>query len=376
MMLKPRMELGQHIRDCDSELFLIHTTDTPQTPPHSPRSTLAMPSELSFAVFKGSEAGKVVQSISTRERLLPDEVLLKVTHSGVCGTDVHFKSKDIVLGHEGVGIIEQIGSGVKAFSVGDRAGFGFLQNACENCAQCRASDEIYCHSRQIYGLGILDQGSFATYSIQKAAFIFPIPSKLDSAYAAPLMCAGATVFNALFTGNVRPADRVGVIGVGGLGHLAIQFAAKMGCEVTVFSSSDSKKQEALQLGATEFYATRGMKTLEGAKEINHLLVTTSAQPDWDLYIPIMAPRGTIFPLSVSQENLVVPYMPLVVGGLRIQGSLVCSRGVHSKMLEFAATQGIKPFVETFDMSVEGIEQAFERMEQGKLRYRAVLVAKQ
>jgi D-arabinose 1-dehydrogenase-like Zn-dependent alcohol dehydrogenase len=186
--------------------------------------------------------------------------------------------------------------------------------------------------------------------------------------------SGATVFNALQMYGAKSTDRVGVIGVGGLGHLAIQFAAKMGCEVVVFSGTDSKKEEAMKLGAGEFYATKGVKELKITKPINHLLVTASAQPDWNLYLPIMAPGGSIFPLSVSEGDLSVPYMPLLQKSLRIQGSLVAAREIHREMLEFAAFHSIKPIVQTFHLDKDGIDEAFKTLEDGKMRYRGVLVA--
>lgn len=133
----------------------------------------------------------------------------------------------------------------------------------------------------MYGVCELDQGSFATHAVWKDTFLFHIPDKLPLEHAAPLMCGGATVFNALYTYGVEPTHRVGIVGVGGLGHLAIAFAAKMGCEVVVFSGTDSKKDEAMGLGAKEFVAMKGKEKLD-IKPVNHLLVTTSAQPDWKL----------------------------------------------------------------------------------------------
>lgn len=175
---------------------------------------------------------------------------------------------------------------------------------------------------------------------------------------------------------VKAGERVGIVGVGGLGHLAIQFAAKMGCEVVVFSGSDSKKEEALKLGAKEFYATKGAKELKlkGDRGIDRLLVTASAQVDWSLYQSLMNPRGVIYPLTVSDGDLKMPYMPLLASGLRVQGVVVGSRQIHREMLQFAATQGIKPIIQTFPMTKQGIEQCFEALEGGKMRYRGVLVA--
>jgi D-arabinose 1-dehydrogenase-like Zn-dependent alcohol dehydrogenase len=226
----------------------------------------------------------------------------------------------------------------------------------------------------MYGVDDKDKGAFASHVIWKAAFLFHIPDAISSEEAAPLMCAGATVFNALYLGNVRATDRVGVLGVGGLGHLAIQFAAKMGCEVVVFSGTDSKRAEAKELGASEFYATKGVKKIDIERPVDYLIVTTSVQPDWNLFLPVVASLGTIFPLSVSAGELGVPYMDVVVRGIRVQGCICPSRGVHVKMLRFAAFHGIKPIVQRFQMNVEGIEEAMKMLENGKVRYRAVLIA--
>ena len=228
----------------------------------------------------------------------------------------------------------------------------------------------------MYGYGNLHQGSLASHVVWREAFLFRIPDSIASEHAAPLQCGGATVFNALETYGARPTERVGIIGVGGLGHLAIQFASKMGCQVVVFSGTDSKKEEAMKLGATEFYATKGLKELQISKPINRLLVTTSQQPDWAMYQAILAPGATIMPISVSGGNLQMPYMPLIEKGLRVQGSLVAARAIHTKMLEFAAVHGIRPIIETFPLNKKGIEEAFEKLDNGKMRYRGVLVAKE
>lgn len=186
------------------------------------------------------------------------------------------------------------------------------------------------------------------------------------------MCGGATVYNVLRL--AKATDVVGVIGVGGLGHLAIQFAAKMGCEVVVFSSTDSKKSEATKLGASDFIATKDVKELKVSRPIDHLVVTTSRQPDWKLYLPIVAPGAAIYPLTVSEGDLAVPYSFVSSKELKIQGSIVAARGVHRDMLAFAAHHQIRPIIETFPMTVEGIEEGFQKLADGKMRYRGVMVA--
>lgn len=150
----------------------------------------------------------------------------------------------------------------------------------------------------------------------------------------------------------------------------------MGCEVVVFSGTDSKKAEAFELGAKEFYATKGVKelTLENGRGLDRLIITSSAHIDWSLYLKVLNPRAVMYPLSVDSENLSTPYMPIILQGYRIQGSLVGSRHIHREMLEFAAAQGVRPKTMTFPMTKHGIEEAFQTLKDGKMRYRGVLVA--
>ncbi|OAP54667.1 hypothetical protein AYL99_11115 [Fonsecaea erecta] len=327
---------------------------------------------VEFTVFKGSKAG-IVKATSQRE-VGPHDVLVKITHSGLCGTDLHHKELDMGLGHEGTGIVEDVGKDVTIFKKGDRAGWGYIHNSCGHCKECLRGAETFCSERQYYGAANLDQGSLGSHAVWNENFLFKIPEEIALEDAAPLMCGGATVFNALQFHGVKSTDRVGVIGVGGLGHLAIQFAAAMGCEVAVFSGTESKKEEALKLGAKEFYATKGLKQLKVSKPIDHLLVTTASQPDWNMYLPIMAPSGTIYPLTVSFEDLKMPYMDIIMGGLKIQGSLVAARRIHREMLDFAASHGVKPIIQTFPLTESGVDEAFRTLEEGKMRYRGVLVA--
>ena len=327
---------------------------------------------VDFTVFKGGKDG--VHEASSHREIGAKEVLVKITHSGLCGTDIHYKGADMALGHEGVGTVQEIGEEVTLFKEGDRVGWGYLHDSCGHCKQCLSGKETFCAERKLYGDADLDQGSLGSHAIWKEDFLFNVPEGMSSEDAAPLMCGGATVFNALQVHGIKSTDRVGVIGVGGLGHLAIQFAAAMGCEVVVFSGSDSKKEEATRLGAREFIATKGEKQLKISKPINHLLVTTASQPDWNLYLPLMAPSGAIYPLTVSNDELKMPYMQLIMNGLKIQGTIIAAREIHREMLEFAVFHNIKPVVQTFPMTQGGINEAFQNLEEGKMRYRGVLVA--
>ncbi|KAF8851279.1 putative NADP-dependent alcohol dehydrogenase C 2 [Acephala macrosclerotiorum] len=319
----------------------------------------------SFTVFKGSQDGKILQSTTTRE-VKADKVMIKVSHSGVCGTDLHFLNKDIVLGHEGVGTIiaspplifsfasppplylkpphlvrqkadgtQELGKDVLNLKEGDTAGWNYVQSSCLSCAPCLSSPEQLCPTASLFGTSNLDQGSFATHGIWKASFVYKIPEGMEPKYAVLLMCGGATVFHTLRSLGVGPGERVGIVGVGGLGHLAIQFASKMGCEAVVFSE----------------------------KKLAHLIITSSQPPDWGTMLKLMAPKGVIYPLTVNEGTLPMPYRALIRLELRVQGSRVSPRDLH----------GVRPIVEEFPMSREGIEEAMRKLNSGRMRYRGVLV---
>lgn len=328
----------------------------------------------SFTVYKGSKDGQVVKSQTTKPDLQGDQVLLRVTASGLCGTDSHYRTTDMGLGHEGVGIIEETGPAVTHLKKGDRVGYGYLHHSCGHCQECLKGTETYCPDRGLYGYADLDQGSFASHAVWRESYLFKVPDSMSDEVAAPMMCGGATVFNALHQYNVQPTETVAIMGVGGLGHLAIQFAAKMGCRVVVLSGSDRKKDEAMRLGAHEFIATKDVKEITPSQKIDRLLVTTSAQPEWEKIVPALAPGATIHPLSVDSGNFSMPYMPLLAQGLTIQGSVVASRFVHKRMLEFAALHKIEPIVEKFPMNEKSINEAMDKLAAGNMRYRGVFVA--
>ncbi|KAJ6521936.1 putative NADP-dependent alcohol dehydrogenase C 2 [Mycena vulgaris] len=329
---------------------------------------------IDFTVFKGTPEG-IVQATTHSASPTGNQILIKITHSGICGTDEHYKEANIGLGHEGVGTVQQLGEDVQGFKVGDIVGWGYTHRTCGTCDQCLLGHDQYCQNRELYGVHNFHQGSFGSHAIWDASFVFHVPEGLAPEYAAPLMCGGATVFNVIETYNIRPTDRVGVVGVGGLGHLAVQFLGKMGASVIVFSSTESKRQEALGLGATEFYVTKGVKELKIGKPLDHLIVTTNSLPDWSLFLDIIKPTGSIYPLTVSLDGKFdIPTFPILVKGINIQGSAVAARSVHKRMLDFAARNGIKPMIERFPMTKSGVEEGMAKLRNGKMRYRGVLVA--
>jgi len=329
--------------------------------------------EVSFKVYRGSESGKIVADKTTRT-LGPNDVFIRIAHSGVCGTDEHFLHSGCVLGHEGVGYVEEIGPDVRRVKKGDRVGFGFVHKVCGNCEYCLNGREQYCLEAKKYGRADLDVGSFATHAVWDADMLFSIPDGLELKDAAPLMCAGATVWTALTTYGLKPGDRVGIQGIGGLGHLAIQFAAKLGCEVVVLSSSESKREEAKKLGATQFFVSKGDFDYPQDKLLNHLLICGSANPDYSKLIPLMAVNGTIYPLTVSTAPTPFVFYSLVSKGIKIQGSSVADRSSVRRMIDFATLHQIKPVLMEWKMDEAGIEAAMGKLRTGGIRYRAVLNA--
>ncbi|KAE9398199.1 NADP-dependent alcohol dehydrogenase [Gymnopus androsaceus JB14] len=324
--------------------------------------------------FHGSPSGQIVQRKFVHPELASDEVAVKVTHSGLCGTDVHYSRADMVLGHEGVGIVHSIGSGVSSLKVGDRVGWGYPNKTCGQCEWCLQGEENYCRNIQMFGIADFEQGSLSSLAVRKEQWLFKIPEGVSSEDAAPFMCGGVTVWTPLIN-HVKPYHRVGIVGIGGLGHLAIQFAKKMGAEVVVFSATDSKREEALQLGAKEFYTTKGLddySTLGITKKIDRLLISSSTKSSLALFYPILNPKAMIFPLTFGDGDLTVPNAGTIQNGISISGTMIATRFMQNKLLEFAGRNDVHVVAEKFPMTVEGANAALERLKEGKMRYRAVL----
>jgi len=323
-------------------------------------------------VFRTVE-GKVEKAPTEIPTLKPNEVLLKITHSGLCHSDFPYMDSGIALGHEGVGVVEAIGSAVTTLRVGDRAGGGYHRNSCGKCKYCLTGQDIWCYSRDIYGEASFNTGTHGDYYVGVETYLHKIPDEISSEDAAPLQCAGATVYDALVS-VVKPGLRVGVLGIGGLGHLAIQFADKMGAEVIVFSTSQSKEAEAKGFGAKEFYLLDEPEKITSPVDI--LILTGSKYPDFTKFLTkeIFARTGTIVPLTASpNQSLDLPALSMFFHGYNVHSSLVASRNSHDDMLRFAALHRIKPAVELFPLNDEGWKEAVDRLQSGKMRYRAVLV---
>ncbi|OAG36719.1 hypothetical protein AYO21_09103 [Fonsecaea monophora] len=324
-------------------------------------------------VMRGVE-GKVKKTPAEIPELKPNEVLVKITHSGLCGTDLFFIDPGCALGHEGVGIVEKVGDAVTAHKIGDRVGGGYLRSSCGQCKYCLTGHETLCYQRDIFGFASFNNGTFATYYVATEGYVYAIPESMPSEIAAPLQCAGATVYSALKT-YYRPGMRVGVLGIGGLGHLAIQFAAKLGAVTTVFSTSPDKEDEARGFGASEFVVLG--HEAEGLKEpVDLLLITSHKAPDWSTFMSekVVARGASIVVLGAIGMSLEFPFLPYFFNCYNLVTNLVASRATHAEMLAFAAHHDVKPLIEQFAMDEAGVAEAVTRLQSGKVRYRAVLKA--
>ena len=304
------------------------------------------------------------------------EVEIAITHCGICHSDLHLISNDwgisqypFIPGHEIIGNVTAVGAEVRSLETGQRVGLGWQSNSCGICEWCTRGMENLCPASE--GTCVHRHGGYADSVRANARFVFPIPDALDSEHAAPLLCGGITVYNPLRIHGVNPSSRVGIVGVGGLGHLAIQFARAFGAEVTAFSTSVEKEEEARALGAHNFVNSRESKALkEAAGTQDFILNTANADQDWGAYVQALRPTGTLCFVGVPPSPVSLQAFPLISGQRSISGSPVGSPYRIKEMLDVAARHGIKAITESFPMAQANA--AIEKVKKGKVRYRAVL----
>ena len=308
--------------------------------------------------------------------LKPGDVEVSITHCGVCHSDASLIDNDwgtsqypFIPGHEIVGTIAEVGSAVAGFAVGDRVGIGWQADSCGRCEWCRKGEENLCPQAQ--PTCVHRHGGYAESVRISARFAVKIPAALESETTAPLLCAGITVYSPLRTLGINPSSRVGVIGIGGLGHLAIQFARVFGAEVTAFSSTANKEDEALGLGAHRFVNSRESKAVNGlAGSLDLILSTANADQDWNGYVNTLRPHGTLCFVGVAPKPISLATFPLI-GSMRcVCGSNIGSPSQIAEMLDVAARHGVKAKVERFKMSEANL--AVKRVKKSQVRYRAVL----
>jgi uncharacterized zinc-type alcohol dehydrogenase-like protein len=309
-------------------------------------------------------------------KLGPQEIEIAITHCGICHSDLHLISNDwgisqypFIPGHEVVGTVAAVGSDVKMHKVGDRVGLGWQSNSCGECEWCMKGMENLCPAQE--ATCVHRNGGYAERVRANARFAIPIPEALSSEHAAPLLCGGITVYSPLRMHGINPSSRVGVVGIGGLGHLAIQFARVFGANVTAFSSSAGKEEEVRALGAHHFVNTRESKAMkEVAGTQDFLLTTINADQDWGTYIQALRPTGTLCFVGVPPSPIALQAFPLIAGLRSVTGSPIGSPHMLREMMDVAARHGVKATTESFPMSKAN--EAIEKVKKNKVRYRAVL----
>lgn len=308
--------------------------------------------------------------------LKPDQVEIDVDYCGICHSDLSMLDNEwgitaypFVPGHEVSGRIAQVGTAVTSLNVGDVVGLGWHSGYCHHCPSCLSGDHNLCADAQ--GTIIGHHGGFADKVRAQETSVVKLPAGTDLASAGPLFCGGITVFNPLVQFNVKPTDRVGVIGIGGLGHIALQFLNAWGCDVTAFTSTESKKAEALELGAHHTLNSRSKNEISAAAgRFDLILSTVNVKLDWNLYLQTLKPKGRLHIVGATLEPLDIGAMGLIGGQRSISGSPVGSPATIATMLDFAKQHDVKPVIETFNFTE--VNEAMDHLRAGKARYRIVL----
>lgn len=305
-----------------------------------------------------------------------EEVEISVEYCGVCHSDLSMLNNEwgttkypFVPGHEAVGTIAAVGDRVTKLNVGQRVGLGWYSRSCMACEWCMSGDHNLC--LQAEGTIVGRYGAFADRVRAHQSWVLPLPEGINPATAGPLFCGGLTVFNPIVQLDIKATDRVGVIGIGGLGHMALRFLHAWGCDVTAFSTSPDKEAEAKELGANHFVNSRDPKALESVRNSFDLILSTvNADLDWDAYIAALRPKGRLHLVGVIPSPISSQIFPMIAGQKSISASPLGSPVTTARMLDFAARQGVEPITETF--SFDQVNDAIARLRSGKARYRIVL----
>ncbi len=326
--------------------------------------------------YAAQEAGADLTPYSYNPGALPsDHVEVEISACGICHSDLSMINNDwgmsrypLVAGHEAVGTISRLGESVKHLKVGQTVGVGWNAKSCMHCSPCLSGSQQRCTT----GLPtIISRGGFADRIYVQDIWAVPLPDDMEAKSAGPLFCGGITVFAPLMDYDLKPTDRVAVIGIGGLGHLAVQFARAWGCEVTAFTSSMDKADELRELGAHHVANSRdaeAMKTLKG--KFDFILSTVNVNLDWPTYLSTLRSGGQLITVGAVDKPMGIPAFSLISGGKSVGGSDTGSPDMVARMLEFCTRHDIKPIVEYFPMSE--VNEAIKHLKSGKARYRVVL----
>jgi alcohol dehydrogenase (NADP+) len=326
----------------------------------------------------------LVPTTIERRDVGPKDVLIEIKYAGVCHSDIHTVRGDWgpitypqVVGHEIVGVVAEVGSEVTLHQVGDRVGVGCMVNSCRECENCLAGMEQYCLKGNIQTYngvdvdGSITQGGYSTHVVVVEDFVLRVPESIPFDAAAPLLCAGVTTYSPLAHWNAGPGKKVAVVGMGGLGHMAVKIAHAMGAEVTVLSQSLRKQDDGLKLGADHYYATSDADTFTQLANTFDLIINTVSAPlDLDAYLRLLRLDGTLVNVGAPAEALPLHVFTLFGNRRSFAGSGIGSIGETQEMLDFCAEHGIAPEIEL--ITADYINEAYERVLKSDVRYRFVI----
>ncbi|MEU1017442.1 NAD(P)-dependent alcohol dehydrogenase [Streptomyces sp. NPDC005900] len=314
------------------------------------------------------------------------DVLIDIKYAGICHSDIH-QARDgwgegifpMVPGHEIAGVVAEVGPGVTRFAVGDRVGVGCMVDSCRECENCRAGLEQYCAKGNVQTYNALDKngeptyGGYSTHIVVAEAFTLRIPDGLSLDVAAPLLCAGITTYSPLRRWEAGPGKKIAVVGLGGLGHMAVKIAHAMGAEVTVLSQSLRKKADGERLGADHYYATSDDATFERlAGSFDMILSTVSAPLPLDKYLGLLRPEGAFVNVGAPEEPVSLNLFSVIGGGKTLAGSMIGGIRETQEMLDFCAEHGLGSEIEL--IRADQINEAYERVLASDVRYRFVIDA--
>ncbi|MCM1939141.1 NAD(P)-dependent alcohol dehydrogenase [Streptomyces sp. G3] len=319
-----------------------------------------------------------------RREVREHDVLIDIKFAGICHSDIHQAREGwgeaifpMVPGHEIAGVVSEVGPGVTRFKVGDRVGVGCMVDSCRECENCRAGREQYCTNGNVMTYNAVGRDGEVTYGgysekvVVDENFVLGIPEGISLDEAAPLLCAGITTYSPLKRWNAGPGKKVAVVGLGGLGHMAVKLAHALGAEVTVLSQSLRKKDDGLKLGADHYYATSDPATFQELAGTFDLIVSTVSAPlDFGAYLGLLKTEGTLANVGAPEEPVFLNLFALLGGGKSLTGSMIGGIAETQEMLDFCAEHGIGAEIEL--IAASEINEAYERVLSSDVRYRFVI----
>ena len=342
-----------------------------------------MTETIGYAVHK---AGAPLQHFAFERRQIgTEDVAIDILFCGICHSDLHQINNDwnssqypMVPGHEIIGRVKAVGSKVSRFSPGDLVGVGCMVDSCRTCSSCKINEEQFCEPGATFTynsddkhLGGLTYGGYSKHIVVTQDFVLKVDKQLDAAAAAPLLCAGITTYSPLKRAKVGKGSKVGIVGLGGLGHMAVKLAHAMGAHVTVFTTSANKVNDAKQLGATDVVLSTDAKAMEAlANQYDFILDTVSAKHDLNPYLNALKHDGSLTQVGLPADPMEISMFPMILKRLSVRGSLIGGIKETQEMLDFCAQHKITSDIELIKM--EDINTAFKRLQKGDVKYRFVI----